>query len=642
MNRTSSTVLAASLAALAGSLSFAAPASASVTQQQIRASIMRDLAGNIVHVHDVRDLGHESATTPVRVALLMRVQHEDELRQLVALQSTPGSKFYKRYLSSAQFARYFSPDPGTYAHTIRLLQERGFRVTQTFPNRGMIRATIPSGLAERYFKTHIERVMQKGAVRYMNTTAITVPAELQAVAASVVGLHSVQTMHMDHVFRRAQSISLQDAQLMLQPALVRINAERVAREAAAARVRPAYAGGTPDPYKPAVPMNENTPVPNPSPDPTISPDMGTSDYTSYMGLGPGVFAGGYNFPVMHGYGGSGQGVASVLDADYLNTDAQMEFTTFGIPRTNLGTRIYSDGTPYTTTDADGAGETTLDAETIMSLAPSANYYLYLEMYFDDEGITANYEKLVSDNIVGVVSSSFGACETDDPAFGYQTDYIAMEGAAEGITFSASTGDTGGGGCGVYVTNGAPQTIKGVAIPAADFYFTGVGGTDYLFVPGVSGNSYPGVNAAGENVAGENGWTFGGGGASSINPLPEWQSSTSNVVTTGRNLPDVAFVADPDPPSSGEVIFDGGAAGASGGTSLASPVFAAMQTEINQVEGTRNGWVNPRLYAIQNQQGYYPFHDILTGTNLFNVAAAPGYDNITGIGSVDGWFLAGEE
>jgi subtilase family serine protease len=632
MNRTSTSILAASLAALLGTVALAAPASAAVTQQQIRASIMRDLAGNVVHVRDVRDLGHEFAATPVRVALLMRVRNEAELRQLVTLQSTPGSRYYKKYLTSAQFAQYFSPDPATYARTIRLMQARGFHVTQTFPNRGMIRATIPSGLAERYFKTHIERVMQKGVERYMNTTAISVPEELRAVATSVVGLHSVQTMHMDHVFRRAESISLAQAQLVLQSA----------REQAAMRVRPAYAGGTPNPYKSAAPVNENTPGPNPSPDPMITPDMGTTDYTTYMGLGPGVFTGGYDFPVMHGYGGSGQGVASVLDADYLNTDAQMEFTTFGIPRTNLGTRVYTDGAPYKTTDADGAGETTLDAETIMSMAPSANYYLYLEVNFDDEGITANYEKLVSDNIVGVVSSSFGACETDDPAFGYQTDYIAMEGAAQGITFSASTGDTGGGGCGIYVTNGAPQTIKGVAIPAADYYFTGVGGTDYLFVPGVSGNKYPGISAAGENVAGENGWTFGGGGSSSINPLPAWQAATANIVTTGRNLPDVSFVADPDPPSSGEVIFDGGAAGASGGTSLASPVFAALQTEINQVEGTRNGWVNPRLYAIQNQQGYYAFHDILTGTNVFNIAAAPGYDNVTGIGSVDGWLLAGEE
>ena len=360
-----------------------------------------------------------------------------------------------------------------------------------------------------------------------------------------------------------------------------------------------------------------------------------------MSLGPGVFAGGYDFPVMHGYGGKGQGVATLLDGDYLDTDAKSEFTTFGIPRpdddrrSDLARQARSSRTetPYTTTDSAGAGETTLDAETIMSLAPSASYYLYLEPFFDDEGLSASYEKIVSDNLVGAVSSSFGACETDDPAFGFQTDYIAMEGSSQGITFMASTGDTGGGDCGTYVTNGAPQTIKGVGIPAAGFYFTAVGGTDYLYVAGVDGATYP--------TAGENGWTFGGGGVSVVNPLPAWQAQTTGVTTTGRNMPDVAFVADPDPPSSGEVIFSGGTASGTGGTSLSSPVFAAMQTEINEMEGTRNGWVNPRLYAIQNQQGYYPFHDVATGDNVYFMAGT-GYDNVTGIGSIDGFKLGGEE
>ena len=37
----------------------------------------------------------------------------------------------------------------------------------------------------------------------------------------------------------------------------------------------------------------------------------------------------------------------------------------------------------------------------------------------------------------------------------------------------------------------------------------------------------------------------------------------------------------------------------------------------------------------------PFHDVTTGSNVFNTAGT-GYDNVTGIGSIDGWLLAGEE
>ena len=196
-------------------------------------------------------------------------------------------------------------------------------------------------------------------------------------------------------------------------------------------------------------MSTTTAKPNPNPDPTIAPDNGTADVRELHGARTGRLRGRLRLPgPCTATAARARASRRLLDGDYLDSDATLEFKTFGIPRTNLGTRIYTDGTPYKTTDAAAcAGETTLDAETIMSLAPSSNYYLYLEPFFDDEGLSASYEKIVSDDLVGAVSSSFGACETDDPAFGYQTDYIAMEGSAEGITFSASTGDTGGGGCG---------------------------------------------------------------------------------------------------------------------------------------------------------------------------------------------------
>ena len=432
----------------------------------------------------------------------------------------------------------------------------------------------------------------------------------------------MQTVHFDHSFRRAQHASLSMSR----------EVKSMIAQMKPAQLRPAFAGNTPAPFKSPEPISTTLPAANPNPDPTLSPDTGMTDYENYMALGPGVFAGGYDFPVMHGYGGNGQAAASVIDADYLDTDVKLEFTTFGIPRTDTGTRVFV-GAPYTSTDADGAGESTLDAETIMSLAPSAKFYEYLTQFFDDEGIEAAYEQIVSDDLAGAVNSSFGNCETDDVQFEYATDYVAMEGAAEGITFSASTGDTGGASCGVYAANGAPQSLKSISSPAGDYYFVGVGGTDYLYVVGLDTNAYP--------TAGENGWTFGGGGFSQVEPLPSWQAATTGITTTGRNIPDVSFIADPDPPSSGEVIFDGGAAEGSGGTSLASPMFVALQTEINQIEKTRNGWVTPRLYAIQNNQGYYAFHDITTGTNVFNVAGT-GYDLVTGIGTPKGYELAGEE
>ena len=71
------------------------------------------------------------------------------------------------------------------------------------------------------------------------------------------------------------------------------------------------------------------------------------------------------------------------------------------------------------------------------------------------------------------------------------------------------------------------------------------------------------------------------------------------------------------------------------------MFCAMIVEIDQVQQSRNGWVNPRLYQIQQGQGYgYAMRDVIGGSNVGYVAT-PGYDNVTGIGSLIGFELASE-
>ena len=81
------------------------------------------------------------------------------------------------------------------------------------------------------------------------------------------------------------------------------------------------------------------------------------------------------------------------------------------------------------------------------------------------------------------------------------DYIAMEGAALGITFSASTGDTGAESCGLYAMNGAPQTEVNISIPSGGYYFTALGGTDFLPI-----TTCTGVQSA--CYTHEDAWTFG--------------------------------------------------------------------------------------------------------------------------------------
>jgi len=392
------------------------------------------------------------------------------------------------------------------------------------------------------------------------------------------------------------------------------------------------------------------------------PEDPDTDYLDYYGYGPPIFAEGYDYPLQHGYGGLNHAAGSVIEADYLDSDMNTEYATFltpaGIKRTGttspFGYRVCADPAGGASCDGtigapDPEGESTLDATAILTEAPYADFYEFLAPAFNDAQIESAYEIAVSQDKVDAVNSSFGGCETDDPSFEYATSYIAMEGAALGITFSASAGDTGAYSCGTYISNGTVQGFLNTSTPADDNYFTGVGGTSYLQITPVATDDYQGEIA----------WVYGGGGHSVIEPIPSWQttlvgqsSPAALVSTTFRNVPDITMVADPGTNPDG---FIGGVAGGglvichngalidSGGTSLASPMWVAMQTDINDAEHSRNGFVNPSLYAIaaaSSTEYAFAFRDITAGSNVFYTAET-GYDDAsTGIGSPLGFELVG--
>ena len=623
----------------------------------------RGRVADVLRTHgDVRDMGPLDARKPVRIGVMLKYRHEAELEALTIAQGNRRSPYYHKYLSIAQWNAYFAPDAGTYADVARKLVRAGFRIEQTFRNRGMIRAVGTAGTATRYFHTQFHQVNQVNrGMRYINVTPALMPAELASSVISVAGLHSVVSMHFPIHFSK--------------------RGPHPAYSHGANRIVAAVASASPSPK----PITTSTPAANPSPSATENPDPALVVFAENQAYGPSTFADAYDLPVQHGYSGAGHVTASVIDSDYSDTDANLEFTTFGIPRVQSTPGAPVPNNVRRCTDPNGSctickpssfaatcdneGESSLDADTIMGLDPGAPFVEYLmnsTTSLDDVDIDGAYEAVVSDDLVDAVNSSFGECETDDPSALYSNNYIAMEGAAEGITFSASTGDTGSTNCGVYSGNGAGQTLVNASFPASAPYFTAVGGTTFTLLANCA------LNAC---YTSESAWTDGGGGVSVYEPQPSWQTrfvaaGTDTLVqgagtvpaeNSGRDIPDVSFVADPS-------ITDGGAAEAIayngqiegvGGTSLASPVFIAMQGAINAVQGSRNGFVNPRLYAIAAAEytangttgttgslglpGNYSFalRDVTSGNDgTYN--AGNGYDLATGLGSLLGWELAGTE
>ncbi len=336
-------------------------------------------------------------------------------------------------------------------------------------------------------------------------------------------------------------------------------------------------------------------VPNSISGPITGPDGG---YT------PVALADSFDFPVQHGYDGTGHTAAVIIDSDVADTDLNTFFSYFSISRTGTITRKSVDGATIGKKTAD-VDETALDVETIASLAPGANVIIYLIPRLSSVAIDDAANKIVSDNTAEVVNMSFGGNEFKDATF----ESALQQGNAQGITFVASSGDSGSNG-GI------------VSTPAAEPRVLALGGTK------LTANKATGAYVA------EKAWHGSGGGVSKIFTIPTYQQGTSGLAsTTHRNVPDVAF-----PSYYTDTFVSGGWVGLQG-TSWSSPTYVGLQLEINQIKSQRFGLVNTNLYQVFSASGYTNFHDITAGNNG-KYRAKSGYDNVTGIGSPKGFTLGG--
>ena len=199
------------------------------------------------------------------------------------------------------------------------------------------------------------------------------------------------------------------------------------------------------------------------------------------------------------------------------------------------------------------------------------------------------------------------------------------------------------------------------LPASVPEVTGVGGT--TFSEGIGGywassNGEYGYSAL--SYIPEVGWndtssvghlSASGGGMSTLYKRPAWQTAPGVQALNVRFVPDVSMSASEqhDP----YLVVEGGTVLEIGGTSAATPVFAGIMLLLNQYLGTNGlGNINPELYSLASTASGV-FHDITSGSNLvpcvagtngciggyLGYAAGPGYDMVTGLGSVDAYNLA---
>ncbi len=340
------------------------------------------------------------------------------------------------------------------------------------------------------------------------------------------------------------------------------------------------------------------------------------------GLTPNDIARAYNLGTVTA-DGSGQ-ISALFELDGYNlNDVESYAGYYGLPSPQVR-NILVDGVSGRA--GGGASEVTLDIELQLALAPGASILVY-EGPNTDTGILHTYNQIATDNLARQISTSWGLSELESSsAILDGENAIFQQMAAQGQTIYASAGDNGAfdGGPGLSVDD-----------PASQPYVVGTGGTR-LFLN--SDRSYQSESTWNQSNTARGGAS--GGGISAVWSIPSWQQGIASKASLGsqimRNVPDVSLDADPQ---TGYSIFYRSRWFIYGGTSCASPLWAAFTARVNQqreLNGTGPlGFANPAIYQLSAKGSSADFHDIADGsTNLF-YPAVTGYDDATGWGSFDG-------
>ncbi len=340
----------------------------------------------------------------------------------------------------------------------------------------------------------------------------------------------------------------------------------------------------------------------------------------------------YDETVAPGVDGSGDCIAIAGISDFLDSTMTAFTTEFGLPPIN-SQRVVNGTNPGLNGAED---ETELDLQWSHAAAPGAPIIFYL-----GSDLVGDINNAVTANTCGAISISYGFCGPPPSLLTEILDPIFQQAAAQGQSVFVSAGDQGAAGLGLDSTGTrcVVTTTRAVNEMSADPNVTSVGGTQ--FTPTYAGGADQGYALEG---VWNDGSGSGGGGASQIFAKPAYQVASGVPDDNARDIPDVSLMASPNFPG---VFFGadmgGGAAQVIcciGGTSLSAPIFAGLSRVIAQIAGVaRLGNLNPIMYQLARQNyDTAGFHDVTVGNNTANGVAGfnagPGYDQASGLGTVD--------
>jgi subtilase family serine protease len=552
-----------------------------------------------------------------------------DLDQLLAAQQDPASANYHKWLTPEAYADRFGLSPNDTEKISVWVRSQGFTVVQVARGRDWIAFSATAGLVENAFHTQIHRYSVDGELHFANATELAIPKVLAGVVAGFRGLDDFRWKPMGvHQVVSPSAI----LPVMLGPLFT------------------TGGGGNGNNF-----------------------------------LAPDDFATIYDLTTLYqsGIDGAGMKLVVVGQVTVAMADIQAFRSGFNLPTNNPTVTVVPGTTPGT--NKGDLLESDLDLEWSGAVARNANV-----IFVTSNDVFSSAVYAIDNDLAPVISMSYGGCESINAAFIAANEPSMQKANAEGITFLASSGDSGPANCDDPNETSASQGLA-VSYPASSPEVTGIGGTEFSgdLPPntGLYWNTTNGVNGGSAIMyIPETSWNdaaeppaslaSSGGGRSSCHaspcsggfPKPSWQAGPGVPADKVRDVPDISFSASAN--HDGYIVCStGGPPGGNcpggigngflevGGTSASTPVFAGILTLLNQQLGNLPpvglGNVNPTLYRLAQTPANNVFHDITTGNNIIPCVSSPpspncpktapfqygysatvGYDLVTGLGSID--------
>ncbi|TLY60430.1 MAG: serine protease, partial [Gammaproteobacteria bacterium] len=497
--------------------------------------------------------------------------------------SDPTNASYGKYLTPAQFRAQFAPAGPDVAQVQKWLRSQGFRVQYTPQNGHYISAEGTVAQAQAAFGATFGNYLVLGQTVRSPDTDLSVPSSLATVVSAVVGLD--ESYQFVQTYRRIDAKAPPSAGFRNSPPLSAYWAQLLSPYA--------FPSGFKEVALSSVPW-------------------------TVKGYVPDEIKGAYG---ISGFDGSGQTVA-IIDAYASPTilqDVNQWSTNRGLPTMTpaqlvqvVPPGVYNRPQNPRQDPQGWYGEETLDVEAVHGMAPAAKI-VFVGAPNNYQDLDAAMNHVVDGHLAQIVTNSYGFNTELLPAgFVKPFEDTLLQAAIEGIGVYFSSGDSGD-----------ETSVAGFATtdwPASSPWVTAVGGTSLGISSSKTRVLETGWGTSTYNcstttqVCSRTGWLYGAGGGVSVVFAEPFYQQTAGLSLTGRGVPDVAALADPQ---TGLLIgqtqaFPNGASYDEyriGGTSLASPIFAGLMALADQKAGHPHGFANPLFYA--NPSAFYDVTSIKT-------------------------------